>query len=67
MGARLGYLDLGDLSSELDRTRRGLLLTTLVELQAQVFVTTTDPDPLRGLPGVDFREVQVDRGRLIRG
>ena len=41
-GARPLFL-LDDLSSELDRFRRGNLVGLLEELEVQVFVTTTDP------------------------
>lgn len=55
---------LDDLSSELDRTRTQHLVGILADLGAQVWVTTTDPDHIEGLPSDETLRVSVDGGRL---
>ena len=55
---------LDDLSSELDRSRTEQLVQHLSALEAQVFVTTTDPGHLMGLPPGETRVVTVSGGVL---
>jgi DNA replication and repair protein RecF len=58
---------LDDLSSELDRARTGRLVGVLGELDAQVWVTTTDPDHLGQLPGGEVARVVLQGGRAVLG
>ncbi|MFK7927412.1 MAG: DNA replication/repair protein RecF [Myxococcota bacterium] len=53
---------LDDLSSELDRARTGRLVETLAELDAQVFISTTDPGHLDALPSNRTRYVALSNG-----
>ena len=62
-GARPLFL-LDDLSSELDRLRRGRLVELLEELDLQCFVTTTDPDVVRAGTSADVRAYEVEEGRV---
>jgi len=55
---------LDDLSSELDRERTGRLVRALLDLGAQVFVTTTDPHHLTGLPEGQTLSIEVREGQL---
>lgn len=55
---------LDDLSSELDRARTARLVQRLAELSAQVFITTTDPEHVSGLPKDALMRVAVDGGAL---
>ncbi len=55
---------LDDLSSELDRSRTGHLVQVLAELGTQVFVTTTAPDHIEGLPEGETLSVRVQGGTL---
>lgn len=56
---------LDDLSSELDRGRMGRLVRQLLELEAQVVVTTTDAAPIRDAVGAeDVQTVAVSSGVL---
>lgn len=55
-----------DVSSELDASRTRHLVTILADLGAQVFATTTDPEPLqRALPRELTQGLRVDSGRLL--
>ncbi len=56
---------LDDLSSELDRFRRGRLVELLSELDLQVFVTATDPSVVRAEGLSDVRSLRVEKGALI--
>ncbi len=58
---------LDDLSSELDRGRTSHLVEVLAELGTQVFVTTTDPNHIDGLPQGETQTVRVAEGALISG
>ena len=60
-GARPLFL-LDDLSSELDRLRRGRLVELLAELDLQCFVTTTDPSVVAAGTTVDVRSYEVENG-----
>lgn len=53
---------LDDLSSELDRGRTERLVTQLVQLEAQVWVSTTDPDHLAGLPTGEVLRIRMHEG-----
>lgn len=55
---------LDDLSSELDRARTARLVEVLLGLEAQVWVSTTDPDHIAGLPPGDTQRLRVRDGRL---
>jgi len=55
---------LDDLSSELDRRRTERLVRVLLSLEAQVWVSTTDPDHIAGLPPEDTLRVAVREGSL---
>lgn len=55
-----------DVSSELDADRTRRLVTILGDLGAQVFATTTDPQPLyRALPREQTQGLRVDAGSLF--
>lgn len=54
-----------DVSSELDRTRTAHLVQALDALDAQVFVTTTDPRHLEQLPVEATTHVEVRQGTLL--
>lgn len=56
---------LDDLSSELDRARTGRLVSRLLSLDSQVFVTTTTPEHLGELPEATGLRVKVEDGRLV--
>jgi len=56
---------LDDLSSELDRGRTEQLVGILADLGAQVWVTTTDPDHIAGLPREETLRVGVESGALV--
>jgi DNA replication and repair protein RecF len=58
---------LDDLSSELDRARTGRLVGVLSELDAQVWVTTTDPDHLGRLPEGEVVRVVLQGGKAVLG
>lgn len=58
---------LDDLSSELDAGRTRRLVQTLLELGAQVFVTTTDPAPVLAAVEDTARVVAVEGGALTPG
>lgn len=53
---------LDDLSSELDRARTARLVEQLVALDAQVWVSTTDPDHLGALPAGEVLHVALEDG-----
>ncbi len=53
---------LDDLSSELDRARTRRLVDVLGHLGVQVFVTTTDPGHIEGLPREDTLRLRVRKG-----
>lgn len=53
---------LDDLSSELDRARTRRLVDVLGHLGVQVFVTTTDPGHIEGLPREDTLRLRVRDG-----
>jgi len=53
-----------DVSSELDRSRTGRLVELLAELGAQVFLTTTAPEHLSGLPVGDTLHLAVADGEI---
>lgn len=53
---------LDDLSSELDRARTGRLVEALIDLDTQVWVTTTDPDHLGALPAGEACTLRVRDG-----
>ena len=56
-----------DLSSELDHERTARLLACLRELGTQVFVTTTDPEPLVAATGMgEVSWIQVEEGEMVR-
>ena len=55
---------LDDLSSELDRFRRGRLVELLAELDLQVFVTTTDPSVVQVDDPSEVRSMRVEEGAL---
>lgn len=55
---------LDDLSSELDSQRTWRLVDELRQLDAQVWITTTDPGVLLQLPAAERELVGVDHGRL---
>jgi len=55
---------LDDLSSELDAHRTARLVDRLAELDAQVVVTTTDPDHLGALPAGEFLRLHVEGGQI---
>ncbi len=55
---------LDDLSSELDRDRTGRLVAALVDLDAQVWVTTTDPAHLGALPPGDALVLRAEDGMM---
>lgn len=58
---------LDDLSSELDRARTARLVEALAELEAQVFISTTDPSHLGGLPPDETRYVGLLDGVISSG
>jgi DNA replication and repair protein RecF len=58
---------LDDVSSELDRARTGRLVAVLADLGAQVWVSTTAPEHIEGLPPDDTRVVRVSEGTLSPG
>ncbi|MCP4810519.1 MAG: DNA replication/repair protein RecF [Proteobacteria bacterium] len=60
-GARPLFL-LDDLSSELDRLRRGRLVELLSDLDLQCFVTTTDPSVVAAGTSADVRSYEVENG-----
>lgn len=60
-GARPLFL-LDDLSSELDRLRRGRLVELLSDLDLQCFVTTTDPSVVVAGTSSDVRSYEVENG-----
>lgn len=65
--ATLGFMPLlllDDVSSELDPERNAYLMATLVERQAQVFLTTTDASLVRSASGPDTLWLQVERGKF---
>ena len=62
-GARPLFL-LDDLSSELDRLRRGRLVELVAELDLQCFVTTTEPDVVRAGTSAEVRAYEVEEGRV---
>lgn len=53
-----------DIGSELDRDRKRRLVEVLRELEAQVFLTTTDPEHLVDLPKGDTEFVRIEGGKL---
>ncbi|MCA9571986.1 MAG: DNA replication and repair protein RecF, partial [Myxococcales bacterium] len=55
---------LDDLSSELDRARTARLVEQLVDLDAQVWVSTTDPAHLGALPPGEVVTLGVAEGRV---
>ncbi|MBN2799677.1 MAG: DNA replication and repair protein RecF [Deltaproteobacteria bacterium] len=55
---------LDDLSSELDGDRTRRLVSILEGLGSQVFVTTTDPSHIQGLPEADTLHFSVREGQL---
>lgn len=57
---------LDDLSSELDRGRTERLVALLVDLDAQVWVTTTDPDHLGALPAGEVCHLLASNGEIQR-
>lgn len=63
-GARPLFL-LDDLSSELDRLRRGRLVELVGDLDLQCFVTTTEPDVVRAGTSAEVRAYEVEEGRVI--
>lgn len=58
---------LDDVSSELDRVRTGRLVSVLADLGAQVWVSTTTPEHIEGLPGGETCLVRVEAGRIFPG
>jgi len=56
---------LDDLSSELDRARTARLVQALVDLDAQVWVSTTDPAHLGTLPAGEAVYLQASDGRIL--
>jgi DNA replication and repair protein RecF len=54
-----------DLGSELDPDRTARLVGLLKELQAQIFLTTTDSRFIPGGGGSDARLYQVERGQIM--
>lgn len=56
-----------DLSSELDRGRTERLVERLVGLDAQVWVSTTDPSPLDVLPAGEVLRVRMAEGVATSG
>ncbi len=55
---------LDDLSSELDAARTAHLVAQLIDLDAQVWVTTTDPSLLGALPAGEVVSLAVSGGRV---
>jgi DNA replication and repair protein RecF len=55
---------LDDVGSELDRERKKRLVGLLMDLGAQVFVTTTDRDHVAELPEAETKYVRVEGGVL---
>lgn len=58
---------LDDLSSELDRARTDRLVERLVDLGAQVWVTTTDPEHLGALPREEVQRIGMAGGQAALG
>lgn len=56
---------LDDLSSELDRARTERLVAALVDLDAQVWVSTTDPAQLGDLPAGEAVHLRASEGRIL--
>lgn len=59
----LPWLLLDDVSSELDRERTERLFARVIQLGAQVWITTTDPGLVTLLPGARIR--RVHQGRIV--
>jgi DNA replication and repair protein RecF len=55
---------LDDVGSELDPDRTARLVDVLIEVDAQVFATTTHPRHLAALPAAETRLVRVHGGQL---